>query len=1055
MSDNKYDENLLKNVLEKKIDMYINIIRKSYNILKTYNSLNIVSSSDITNIREEMDEIVISINNISHIIKNELDVGYESIIEQLQSVNNKISSLMKQYGTMYLEDMLLICYGDEFIQLNILSNSDLKYKYELLNQCCSVLSYKIVSWNLQNRKGNNSKKKNNILEDIHIAETSSTFDFHNINTDTISFNLKLNGFKVVIQNEALEQTIIITCLLHDIPYNYLKSDYFSKRLLYIEENCPQSQEYFTDTFKIFLKSLSSKELLVYSIDDIYDLFMGYLSNITIIKGKMLSKVTREFMNYGLYEQRNTLIQLLLNRNDNESQYIAYLLYDMLSTENKSEGDNINQKSIYDSFPVCIQSNFKYAMKNTIEYTSKLLDIDLEGKLPLEQRICLMKTSDAVKEKAMLKVKELRSKSEDSGSKARHYIEGLLKIPFGIYKKEKVLDILTSINDKLMKLPEEIKINLKVKDKLNNIDVINICNEIKNDTIDVESKIKKIKKSELKNLITKFNSLHENNKLEIDLKVLKQARLDLINILKNDNYVYENMYKIIDNNNNEDIIEISNEYKCISKFMNDVNKTLDDSVYGHQHAKKQIERIIGQWITGEQTGYCFGFEGPPGVGKTSLAKEGISKCLKDEEGNSRPFGFIAVGGSSNGSTLDGHNYTYVGSMWGKIVDIIMESKCMNPIIFIDEIDKVSRTEAGREIIGILTHLVDTTQNDKFQDKYFSGIDLDLSKVLFIFSYNDVGLMDSILLDRIHRVKFKHLSIDEKITIVNKYVLPEFGKKMGYNNFKDILMISDNIVKFLIDTYTAEAGVRKLKELLFEIISEINLELLNGTNIEIPVKLTKDNIRFHYLKKRHPISPTLIHNKPTSGLINGLWANALGKGGIIQIETQFVVSGTMLDMKLTGQQGDVMKESMSVAKSLAWKLTNENRQEKLLKIFDATKMQGIHIHCPEGATPKDGPSAGTAITTCLYSLFNDKPIKNDLAITGEMNLQGKVTKIGGLDLKILGGIEAGVKEFLYPIENQRDFEDFWEEWGQKDIVNGIKFHAIGTIEEALSYAIVDNC
>jgi ATP-dependent Lon protease len=1055
MSDNKYDETLLKGVLEKKINMYITTIQKTHSILKHYQTLNIITSGDITNIREEMDEIVSTIKTIEHIIQYETDVVYESIIEQLQTVNNKISSLMKQYGTLYLEDMLLICYGDEFIQSNIMSHDNLKYRYELINESASILSYKIVSWNLQNRKNTSTKKKNNILEDIHIAETSNTLEFHNINSDSTSFNLKLNGFKVVIQNEALEQTIVINCLLHDIPYKFLKSDFFTKRLIYIEENSPQSQEYLNDTFKVFLKSLSSKELLVYSIDDIYDLYMGYLSNITTIKGKMLSKVTREFMNYGLYEQRNTLIQLLLNKNDNESQYIAYLLYDMLSTDSKNEGDNMNQQNIYNSFPVCIQINFKYAMKNTIEYTSKLLDIDLEGKLPLEQRICLMKTTDAVKEKAMLKVKELRSKSEDSGSKARHYIEGMLKIPFGIYKKEKVLDTLSSINDKLMKLPEEIKINLKVKDTLNNIDVIKICNEIKDDKIDIEDKIKKMKKNELKNIINKFNSLHENNKLEIDFKVLKQARLNLLDSVKNNNYVYENMYNILDNSNNEDLTEITNEYKCISTFMDDVNKTLDDSVYGHENAKKQIERIIGQWITGEQTGYCFGFEGPPGVGKTSLAKEGISKCLKDEEGNPRPFGFIAVGGSSNGSTLDGHNYTYVGSMWGKIVDIIMESKCMNPIIFIDEIDKVSRTEAGREIIGILTHLVDTTQNDKFQDKYFSGIDLDLSKVLFIFSYNDVGLMDSILLDRIHRVRFKHLSIDEKITIVNKYVLPEFGKKMGYNNFKDILTVNDSVIKFLIDTYTAEAGVRKLKELIFEIISEINLELLNGSTSEMPVKLTKDNIKFHYLKKRHPISPTLIHDKPISGLINGLWANALGKGGIIQIETQFVVSGNMLDMKLTGQQGDVMKESMSVAKTLAWKLTDEKVQERLLKIFDVTKMQGIHIHCPEGATPKDGPSAGTAITTCLYSLFNDKPIKNNLAITGEMNLQGNVTKIGGLDLKILGGIEAGVTEFLFPVENQRDFDDFWEEWGQKDIVNGIKFHAIGTIEEALSYAIIDNC
>ena len=159
-------------------------------------------------------------------------------------------------------------------------------------------------------------------------------------------------------------------------------------------------------------------------------------------------------------------------------------------------------------------------------------------------------------------------------------------------------------------------------------------------------------------------------------------------------------------------------------MNNVQFTLNDSVHGHDKAKQQIERIIAQWINGEQSGYCFGFEGPPGVGKTSLSKKGLSKCLVDHNGESRPFSFIAIGGQDNGSTLSGHNYTYVGSEWGKIVDILIKNKCMNPIIFIDELDKVSKTEHGKEIIGILTHLIDPTQNDSLQDKYFNGIDLDL-------------------------------------------------------------------------------------------------------------------------------------------------------------------------------------------------------------------------------------------------------------------------------------------------------------------------------------------
>ena len=170
---------------------------------------------------------------------------------------------------------------------------------------------------------------------------------------------------------------------------------------------------------------------------------------------------------------------------------------------------------------------------------------------------------------------------------------------------------------------------------------------------------------------------------------------------------------------------------ITDYMKQMKIILDDAIHGHDTAKRQIERIVGQWINGENSGYCFGFEGPPGVGKTSLAKKGIAKCLTCDKGVPRPFSLIAIGGSSNGSILDGHNYTYVGSTWGKIVDILIEKKCMNPIIFIDELCKISQTENGKELIGILTHLVDPTQNEAFQDKYFNGIDLDLSKTPIYF------------------------------------------------------------------------------------------------------------------------------------------------------------------------------------------------------------------------------------------------------------------------------------------------------------------------------------
>jgi ATP-dependent Lon protease len=367
--------------------------------------------------------------------------------------------------------------------------------------------------------------------------------------------------------------------------------------------------------------------------------------------------------------------------------------------------------------------------------------------------------------------------------------------------------------------------------------------------------------------------------------------------------------------------------------------------------------------------------------------------------------------------------------------------MNPIIFIDEIDKISKTEHGKEIVGILTHLLDPAQNDCFQDKYFSGIDLDLSKALFILSYNDVEAIDKIMLDRVHRIKFKSLTLDEKLVISNTHILPEVYDKMG---LQEVIHFSTDVLKFIIDEYTLESGVRKLKEILFEIVGEINLDILKNfnTTYEIPINITIEDIKTKYFKDKQQIKHKKIHNENKIGIINGLWANSQGKGGVIPIQTTWRPSETFLHLHLTGMQGDVMKESMNVALTLAWNLTPvDKRYEQKLK----HSFNGIHIHCPEGATPKDGPSAGTAITVTIYSLLNNKKIKYNIAITGEITLDGKITEIGGLDLKILGGIKAGVTEFLFPKENQKEYDSFMEKYKDDELTNGINFYPVETIQD----------
>ena len=810
--------------------------------------------------------------------------------------------------------------------------------------------------------------------------------------------------------------------------------------------------------------------------------------------KTLNSLVQEFIGSELFNQRTMLIQLLLNGQKQELQYISYLLYDILSNDNQHSSDSDEQKLLYNSLTWNCKKHFKDAMYKTIEYTTNLSNFD-NNKIPLEQQICLMKVKDSVKEKAMQKLKEIKAKSEDSGSKSRQYLDGLLKIPFGIYKEEYILskkkEILESFNYLIDPLKDieitklknnsifefmELLKDLLSKNAYNSIEILNIVNIIEKNTDSMYlhivsyflnhdlNNLKNQKKS-LNHVVSTINNNIKNNnyKLEkinvtgnitalkknildftnknIDNKEITKYSINLVASLTNDKIIN---YLI---NTEKTIVGINNKNTEIIEYINSFNEILNSSVHGHKNAKKQIERIVGQWINGEKSGYCFGFEGPPGLGKTSLAKKGLSKCLNDKNGDSRPFAFIALGGSSNGSILDGHNYTYVGSTWGKIVDILIENKCMNPIIFIDELDKVSKTEHGKEIIGILTHLVDSTQNDGFQDKYFSNIDLDLSKALFVFSYNDAELIDKILLDRIHRIKFDNLLLDDKIVVVKDFLLPELYTKFGLEN---IIVMDDENIKFIIETYTNEPGVRKLKEILFEVISTINLDLLKKSNkYNIPIIITKEIVE-EILIERQSIRILKINSIPKVGVINGMWANAYGMSGILHIEASFFSTSTFLDLKLTGMQGDVMKESMCVAKTLAISLFETSVLKEKIKEMEDTKRQGIHIHIPEGATPKDGPSAGAAITLVLYSLLTNKKIKNNYAITGEITLQGKITAIGGLELKILGGIKAGVNTFLYPKENALEFKIFCEK--HKEESKMCEFYEVDHINDAIKHVII---
>ncbi len=1012
------------------IQSYKELIKQTIVLYQDYKIKNILSINDLN----------IALKALNSIYEQciELEENNNGLNNKLSAIKNDLTVLFRSYGINSINNLIKLLYND-----SVIKQLALDPKYEIIQNYCHPISYQVHA--MPKRRIEKKISKIKTTDEIMILNSAKHLECFDLCRVKKEFNIRVSGIRICILIKKYKQVLIIDAIVDDLSLRNLDYPYIVNY-----DNQYKSSE--NNLFLSYLNTLRIKDKLIYNSEEIYYKYEGILTYYKLLKNTLLNKTIQDFINEDMYTQRSILIKLLLDINNIEHLYIAYLLYDLLNNDSVTSLDSINQEIIYNSLPWSVKVNFKIAMKHTMEYTNKLLAFDY-NKVPLEQKICLLKAPNNVKEKAMTKLKEIKSKPEDSGGKAKHYLDGLLKIPFGVYYTEPILNMIPELLKKL----KESDLNLELVSDLNNLN-----NQIK-DLIELdynENKakfslnIKNISKRSLNHIIKIINDLIIKNKLvdqKMDCRTTKDKLIKDIIIFLDKHYQEDFFYKFMQINNcscfKKELYYLKNEITStqttLFNYMKDVNNTLNEAVHGHTEAKRQIERVIGQWISGEPIGYTLGFEGPPGVGKTSLAKEGIAKCLVNENGDSRPFAFIAIGGEPNSSTICGHNYTYVGSNWGKIVDIVQEKKIMNPIFFIDELDKISKTEQGKEIIGVLTHIIDSTQNMHFQDRFFSGIDLDISKALFIFSYNDVSCIDRILLDRIHRIKFNHLSIKDKKIIVKKHILPKICTSMNLNN---CINIADDVIEFIISNYTHESGVRKLKELLFEIIGEINLELINKERIyEFPINITIDNIRSKYLKDHVPIIIQKIYDKPRIGFINGLWANSQGNGGITHIECMYFNSSTAFELKLTGQQGDVMKESMTVAKNLAWSLLTKKEQQELLKKFKLSKNQGIHIHVPEGATPKDGPSAGTAITLCLYSLFANKPIPNNIAITGEINLSGNVTAIGGLDSKILGGIKAGIKQFLFPEQNRFQYNKFIEKYkAEKELID-IKFNLVNTIDE----------
>lgn len=452
--------------------------------------------------------------------------------------------------------------------------------------------------------------------------------------------------------------------------------------------------------------------------------------------------------------------------------------------------------------------------------------------------------------------------------------------------------------------------------------------------------------------------------------------------------------------------------------------LEDEHYGLEEVKERVlDYLAVRAMTQKGNTPILCLVGPPGTGKTSIGKS-LAKALK------KPYVRISLGGVHDEAEIRGHRKTYVGAMPGRIANAIKQAGVKNPLLLLDEIDKVSTDHKG-DTFSALLEVLDGEQNSKFRDHYLE-VPLDLSEVTFVMTANSLQTIPGPLRDRMEIIEISGYTENEKVHIATEHLIPKQVEKHGLQ--KNQISISKKVVWKLAKNYTKEAGVRQLEREIGAICRKATREIFEGNKKKVQV--TERNLEKYAGKEKYSIH--MANTEDEVGIVRGLAWTSVG-GDTLEIEVN-VMPGKG-ELVLTGQMGDVMKESAKTGISYIRSISEAN--DVSAKFFEE---HDIHIHIPEGAVPKDGPSAGITMATAMFSAITEKKVRADIAMTGEITLRGRVLPIGGLKEKLLAAKNAGIKTVLIPKENKRNIEDFSEE-----IISDLEIIPVSHMDEVLKEAI----